>query len=101
MCLFGLHDLPPEQKLRVIREIVKVVRHNGSLHVVDFDKPENRSERRILEFATRISGSTAVEPHINGTWTEFLTEGGLAGVRRQSSHSVGIGRIATIRARKR
>ena len=101
VCIFGLHDLPPEQKLGVVREIVKAMRRNGSLHVVDFDKPENRSESRMLEFARRISGSTAVEPHINGTWTEFLAKGGLAGVRRRSSHSIGIGRISIVKGRKR
>src|SRR5258707_964149 len=60
-----------------------------------------KADDRILDFARRISGSAAAEPHMNGTWTECLTKGGLAGVRRQSSHSIGIGRISVVKARKR
>jgi len=101
VCMLGFHDRSPEEKLRVAKEIARVLRRGGTLHVADFDKPENRSEGGILEFARRISGSAAAEPHMNGTWTECLTKGGLAGVRRQSSHSIGIGRISVVKARKR
>ena len=101
VCMLGLHDRPPEEKLRIVKEIVRVVRRGGTLHVADFDKPENRGEGRILEFARRISGPAAVAPHMNGSWTECLAKGGFTGVRRQSSYSVGIGRISVVKARKR
>ena len=101
VCMLGLHDRPPEEKLRIVKEIVRVVRRGGTLHVADFDKPENRGEGRILEFARRISGPAAVAPHINGSWTECLAKGGFTGVRRQSSCSIGIGRISVVKARKR
>ncbi len=101
VCMLGFHDRSPEEKLRIAKEIARVLRRGGTLHVADFDKPENRGEGGILEFARRISGSAAAEPHMNGTWTECLAKGGLAGVRRQSSHSIGIGRIAVVKARKR
>jgi ubiquinone/menaquinone biosynthesis C-methylase UbiE len=101
VCMLGFHDRSPEEKLRVAKEITKVLRRGGTLHVADFDKPESSDEGGILEFARRISGSAAAEPHINGTWTEYLAKSGLAGVRRQSSHSIGIGRIAVVKARKR
>jgi len=101
VCMLGFHDRSPQEKLRVAKEIAKVLRRGGTLHVADFDKPENRGEGGILEFARRISGSAAAEPHMNGTWTEFLAKGGFAGVRRQSSHSIGIGRISVVKARKR
>ena len=101
VCMLGLHDRPPEEKLRIVKEIVRVVRRGGTLHVADFDKPENRGEGRILELARRISGQAATEPHINGSWTECLAKGGFTGVRRRSSHSIGIGRISVVKARKR
>lgn len=101
VCMLGLHDSLPEEKLRIVKELVRVVRRGGTLHVADFDKPENPREGRILEFARRISGQTAVAPHIDGSWTECLGKGGLTGVRRQSSCSLGIGRISVVKARKR
>ena len=101
ICILGLHDRSPDEKLRIAKEMVRVVRRGGTLHVADFDKPETRAEGRILEFARRISGEAAVEPHIDGSWTECLTKGGFTSVRRQSSYSIGIGRISIVKARKR
>jgi len=99
--MLGLHDCPPAEKLGIVKEILRIVRRGGTFHVADFDKPENHGEGGILEFARRISGTPAVAPHMNGSWTEFLAKGGFAGVRRQSSHSIGIGRISVVKARKR
>lgn len=101
VCMLGLHDRPPEEKLQIVKEIVRVVRRGGALHVADFDKPENPREGRILEFARRISGPAAIAPHIDGSWIECLAKGGLTGVRKQSSCSIGIGRISVVKARKR
>jgi SAM-dependent methyltransferase len=101
VCVLGFHDFQPAEKLGVVKEVARIVRRGGTFHVVDFDKPENHGEGGILEFAQRISGPAAVGPHVNGTWIEFLAKGGFAGVRRQSSHSIGIGRISVAKARKR
>ena len=101
LCILVLHDRPLVEKLGVVKEIVRVLRRGGTLYVADFDKPENHGEGGILEFARRISGSAAVASHIDGSWTGILAKAGLAGVKRQSSHSVGIGRISIMRARKR
>lgn len=101
ICMLALHDSAPDQKLDIIREMTRVLRHGGTLRVIDFDKPENPGERRILELARRISGSPAIAPHFNGSWVDVLAKGSLAGTVRQSSHSVGVGRISIVKARKR
>ncbi len=101
ICILGLHDRSPQEKARVVKAIARVVRRGGTLHLADFDKPENPSEGKILEYARRISGLAAAEPHINGRWVETLADCGFAGVRRQLSRSIGIGRIAIVKARKR
>jgi len=101
ICMLALHDSSPEEKLGIVKEMTRVLRRGGTLRAVDFDKPENPGERRILEFGRRISGAAAVAPHFNGSWVDVLAKGGLAGAIRQSSHSVGIGRISIVKARKR
>lgn len=100
VCVLALHDLPPDGKYRVASELRRVMRRGGTLHVADYDKPTNANERRILKFTERISGPAAAASHMNGSWPEFLTKAGFVGVRRQSSHSVGIGLVSVVRARK-
>jgi len=101
VCTLALHDSPPDEKLGIVKEMTRVLRRGGTLRAVDLDKPENTGERRILELATRISGAAAVGPHFDGSWIDVLAKGGLAGARRQSSCSIGIGRMAIVKARKR
>lgn len=101
ICLLALHDSAPEDKVRIIKEIVRVLRHGGTLRVVDFDKPENPREGRILELGRRISGEAALAPHFNGSWVSLLAKAGLTGTVRLSSHTIGIGRISIVKARKR
>jgi SAM-dependent methyltransferase len=101
VCVLTFHDRLPDQKTRIAKEMLRVLRHGGTLLVADYDKPDTPAERGILEFTRYISGMAAAEPHISGSWTEYLAMAGFASVRRQSSHSVSIGRISVIKARKR
>lgn len=101
ICMLALHDNPPDEKLGMIKEVARVLRHGGTMRAVDFDKPENPDEGRILELGSRIAGAAAMVPHFNGSWVDLLAKGGLSGARRQSSCSVGIGRLSIVRARKR
>ncbi|EIG62843.1 class I SAM-dependent methyltransferase [Bradyrhizobium sp. WSM1253] len=101
ICMFALHHSAPDQKLDIVKEMTRVLRHGGTLRVIEFDKPENPGERRILELARRLSGSPAVAPHFNGSWVDSLARVGLSGTVRHSTHSVGVGRISIVKARKR
>ena len=100
VCLLAFHDRLPDEKLRLSCELRRVLRRGGTLHVADYDKPTNSNEQRILAFAERISVAAAAKSHRDGSWTDFLAKAGFVAIRRQSSHSVGIGRISVVRARK-
>ena len=95
-----LFDCPPGEKLAIAKEMRRVLQRGGTLHVADYDKPATRRERAILRFTEYISGRSAAEPHIDGSWTTFLAKGGFVNICRQSSHSVGIGRISIVKAKK-
>jgi len=101
LCVLTFHDRPPDEKLRIAKEMLRVLRHGGTLHVADYDKPATSGERALLRLTQYISGQPAAEPHMNGSWIAVIEKAGFAGVRRQSSHSVGVGRISVIKARKR
>jgi len=92
-----LHDRVPDEQLEITKEMLRLLRHGGKLHVADYDKPVVLGERGILRFAEYISGPAAAEPHLTGNWTDFLAKAGFISVRRQSSHSVGIGRISVVK----
>lgn len=101
ICVLGLHDRAPREKLVLIKDFARILRRGGSLLLVDFDKPQARGEGGMLEFAARIWGPEAVACHLDGSWVEIVVKGGFAGVRRNSSSSLGIGRLSVIKARKR
>lgn len=99
--LLGLHNRPPEEKLIIAKEMLRLLRRGGRLHAVDYDKPAVYRERLILGVSRQISGEPAIRPHMDGSWTECFRSAGFVGVRRESSHSMTIARIAVIKARKR
>ncbi len=77
-----LHDRPPDEKLGIAKEMLWILRRSGTLHVADYDKPAAPGEGAVLKLARYISGQAAAEPHINGSWTEFLAKAGFTGIRR-------------------
>ena len=101
VCVLTFHDRLPDEKLHIARELMRVLKRGGTLHVADYDKPDMPGEGGILEFTRHVSGLAAAEPHISGNWTECLKKAGFSGIRRQSSQSITIGRISVVKAQKR
>ena len=99
--LLTLHDRSPEEKLFISKEMLCVLRRGGTLHVADYDSPTCPREGVILGMSRYISGESATNPHVDGSWTQCFRSAGFAGVRRIASHSISIGRISTLTARKR
>jgi SAM-dependent methyltransferase len=98
--MLSFHDRVAEDKLALAKEMLRLLRRGGTLHVADYDSPAAPGEGAILKFARYLAGPTAADSHIDGSWTEFLANAGFTGVRRRSSHSVRVGRIAIVKARK-
>lgn len=100
VCVLTFHDLDQESKIRVGREMLRVLRRGGTIHIADYDQPAARGEHTILKLARFLSGEAAAQPHIDGSWTKSLERAGFSGVRRISTHSVWVGRVAIVRGRK-
>ncbi len=100
-CLLSFHDVPPDGKIALAKEVLRILRRGGTLHVADYDKPAAAAEGAVLRLAQYISGPAATESHIDGSWIQFIAKAGFTGVRRQSSQSIRIGRVSVVRARKR
>jgi ubiquinone/menaquinone biosynthesis C-methylase UbiE len=96
-----LHNRPPDEKLGIVKEMLRLLRRGGTLHVAEYDKPAAPGEDAVLKLARYISRPTAAEPHLDGSWTKFLAKAGFTCIRLQSSHSIRVGRISVVKARKR
>lgn len=99
--MFTFHDRAPHEKLKLAREMLRVLRHRGTIHVADFDRPVIGREGSILKLVSVIFGSNVTESHLDGSWNECLVKAGFAGVHRLSTHSVIVGRVAVVQGRKR
>ena len=99
VCFLALHERRPEDKLILLTEIARVLRRGGILYIVEFDKPENDQESKMLRVAGRKSRA-AVISHLSGTWLSFLSKAGFSDIRRRSSHSIKAGRLSVVTARR-
>ncbi len=90
----------PKDKTALAKEMLRLLRRGGTLHVAAYDQPAVPKERALLTLTRYFSGPAAADPHLDGSWTEFLAQAGFTGIKRQSSLSIGVARISVIKARK-
>ena len=98
--LLTLHSLRPFEKLALLKEVSRVLRRGGALHIGDFDTPQSSHERVVPSLARYLFGEEATQAHLDGTWVKMLREAGFSGVRRVASYSTVLGRVALVRARR-
>lgn len=94
------YNRSPKDKTALAKEMLRLLRHGGTLHVAAYDKPAIPKERALLTLTRYFSGPAAADPHLDGSWTEFLAQAGFSRIKRESSFSIGVARISVIKARK-
>ncbi|AWB24297.1 class I SAM-dependent methyltransferase [Methylobacterium currus] len=99
--VMALHSEPPEGKLRIARELLRVLRRQGSLLASDLDAARGAQEGALVKVASMMLGEPRLQPHTDGTWPDILSEAGFARVKRLGSHSVLVARVALVRASRR
>lgn len=98
---WALHRLQDEQKVRLLREMRRILRRGGVLHVVDYDRPEGLLEHAGLAYASRQCGYEAIRTHLDGTWVDTIRMADFTDVRRLSSHHELTVHASIVRARRR
>lgn len=101
MISWALHFLPDEQKLRLLREMRRILRRGGMLYVVDYDRPENILATAGLAYASRQRGVMALRSHFDGTWIDTIRMADFTDVRRLSSCYERTVYASVVRARRR
>ena len=97
----AFYRLLPEEKLHLAREMHRVLRRGGTIHLAEMDRPENEREAHFLEVAAATLGADRTALHLDGTWLSVLSQAGFVGVRRLSTHSVITAQVAVVRGRRR
>jgi len=92
-----LHHLTPEDKRRTAREVFRILRPGGELHVVDFGKPHG--------FWAHLTASVArhMEPaadNVAGRLPEIFREAGFHPVEEPARQTTLVGSFSFYRARK-
>ncbi len=100
ICSFALHPLPLNKKLALLKEMKRVLRRGGTLHLADFDQPLRPLEIYMLRSTGYLFGPETAKPHLDGSWLNLIKQAGFVGVRRVTTFSEMVGRVAIIRARR-
>jgi len=100
VCSFALHPLSPRDKLTLLNELRRVLRHGGALHLAELDKPEMPEEMTLLRATAYLFGDETARPHWDGSWIALIEQAGFVGVRKSKHYSEAGARVALIRARR-
>jgi len=100
ICSLALHPLSQSDKLALLKEMRRVLRHGGVLYLADFDQPSRPMEMHVLRGTGHMFGSETASRHLDGTWLELIRQAGFVGVRRVTISSEIGGRVAIVRARR-
>lgn len=100
ICALALHPLMQNEKLALLKEMQRVLRHGGTLHLADFDQPQQPLEIHALRGTGYLFGAGTAKSHHDGTWLNLIKQAGFIGVRRVETFSEIVGRIAIVRARR-
>ncbi|MBL7783943.1 MAG: class I SAM-dependent methyltransferase [Saprospiraceae bacterium] len=86
-----LHHLNPMQKRRSLRELRRVLKENGSLHVADWGKPSNYMMRLAFYFVQLLDGFKTTKENVQGLLPKVFHESGFAMVTESGKVDTALG----------
>jgi ubiquinone/menaquinone biosynthesis C-methylase UbiE len=89
------HHLETDQKQRAARELARVLRSGGELHIVDFGKPHTRLMRAISLVVGRLEQAA---DNVAGRLPVFLEQAGFTEVAETAHHPTLVGTLSCYRA---
>lgn len=76
-----LHHLDPEQKRQSLREIRRVLKPGGSLHVADWGRPSNWRMRLAFYVVQLLDGFKTTTENVQGRLPEIFQQAGFLNIR--------------------
>ena len=94
------HHLTRTDKERTLKEVYRVLRPGGELHVADWGKAGNALMRLAFYLVQLLDGFKTTTDNVNGLLPEFFNKAGLQEVRETARYGTMFGTMALYRARK-
>lgn len=94
------HHLTPENKLKTMKEVSRVLRPGGELHVADWGKAQNKLMRILFLPVQILDGFTSTEDHVQGLMPYFFEEAGFQKVGETERFATLFGTLSLYQGRK-
>lgn len=95
---FVFHHLTRENKLRTLKEVRRILKVNGELHIADFGKPQNRLMRLSSVLTRRLEET---EDNVKGLLPQLLQVAGFKQVQETSKLMTIFGTVSLYKAIKK
>lgn len=94
------HHLGRENKLQTLREVFRVLKSGGELHIADWGKASNVFMRVAFLGVQMLDGFDTTKDHVAGRLPEMIRAAGFAEVRTTSEFGTAFGTLALVSALK-
>jgi SAM-dependent methyltransferase len=95
-----LHHLTREEKLETLREVLRVLKPAGRLHVADWGRPHNLL-MRVLSVPLRVGDRmNRTTDNVKGLLPELLRSAGFEAVKESARISTAFGTLSLYRAQR-
>lgn len=76
MSSFALHEMDYQRIMQVLMEMNRVLKKNGKLFLVDFEKDKNPLIQFIFNIYTRVCYPPSVQEFFDSNWSKMLSQAG-------------------------
>jgi len=94
------HHLTRENKERTLREVFRVLRPSGELHVADYGKAQNKLMRVAFLLVQMLDGFETTADNVSGLLPELFRMAGFMEVEESARYITIVGTLSLYRARK-